>query len=452
MSKKPSESKGTAPDPLLGMPLSHHFFRIILGLFVILILFNALGNSSLSPDEESLWDNTIAVGVARVNITPSVPILMSGYATRTEPFRGVNDEIFAAATVFDDGSSRAVLITAEIIGFSHTAWDELTQRIESETGIPREFIMLAPVHNHGGPSTRVYENSTDADLLAYNKELQDKLVAVIAEAASNLQPALIGAGKGTCKMSMNRRAPAANGGIRLGRNPYGPCDQEVGVVRFDKPDGTPFSIFVNWPTHATVMGWQNYMITGDWPGAARRHIESGFTTPVVATITAGASGDIDPIYRVSPDFSAGEAEEIGIDLGGEVIRVAGQITTTRANSVNALQRVITLPGKKTGGEGQAGTDFEPGPDVDVRLSLLRIGNIMLAGVSGELFTEIGMQIKELSPYRYTFVLTHCNGASGYLITDQAYKEGGYEVTASRIMPGAEKMIVSNIVDMISEIN
>jgi neutral ceramidase len=451
MNKETSPTRASHTPAVPGT-LLNHLARILLGSAIIFILFNALGNSSLSPGEESLRDNTIAVGVARVNITPSVPVLMSGYASRTEPFKGVNDEIFAAATVFDDGTSRAALITAEVIGFCHGAWDELTQRIESETGIPREFIMIAPSHNHGGPSTRVYENSTDSDLLAYNRELHDKLVAVTAEAASNLQPALIGAGKGICKMNMNRRAPTANGGIRLGRNPYGPCDQEVGVVRFDKPDGTPFSIFVNWPAHATVMGWQNYMITGDWPGAARRHIESGFAAPVIATVTAGASGDIDPIYRVSPDFSAGEAEEIGMDLGREAIIVAGQITTSPARTISAHQRVITLPGKKTGGSGQSGTGFEPGPDVDVRLSLLRIGNIMFAGVSGELFTEIGMQIKELSPYRYTFVLTHCNGASGYLITDRAYTEGGYEVTATRVMPGAEELIVANMVDMISEIN
>jgi neutral ceramidase len=450
MNKETSPTR-TSQNAAVSGSLLTHLFKILLGSAVIFLLFNGLGNSYNSPDGEMTSDNTILVGVARVNITPSVPVLMSGYASRTEPFKGVHDDIFAAATVFDDGTNRAVLITAEVIGFCHNAWDELTLRIESETGIRREFIMIAPSHNHGGPSTRIYQDNVDRDLLAYNRELHDRLVAVTAEAVSNLQPALIGAGKGICKMSMNRRAPTASGGIRLGKNPYGPCDQEVGVIRFDNPDGTPLSVFVNWPTHATVMGGENYMITGDWPGAARRYINNSFSIPVIATITAGASGDIDPIYRISPDFRAGEAEEIGNDLAREVIRISEQITTSPVREIGALQRVVTLPGKETGGSGRRGETFNPGPDVDVRLSVLKIGNILLAGISGEVFTEIGMQIKDLSPYKYTFVVTHCNGASGYLITDAAYTEGGYEVTASRVMPGAEGIIVANMADMISQL-
>jgi neutral ceramidase len=443
--KKESSKPGSHPAPFVPGSLLNHLARILLGIAVIFILFNALGNS------RARHINTISVGVAQVNITPTVPVLMSGYASRTEPFKGVHDELFAAVTVFDNGTQRAALVTADVIGFCHNAWGELTKRIESETGIRREFIMIAPAHNHGGPSTRIYQDNVDKDLLAYNRELHDKLVTATSQAVSNLQPALVGAGKGVCKMSMNRRAPTASGSIRLGRNPYGPCDQEVGVVRFDRTDGTPLSVFVNWPTHATVMGGENYMITGDWPGAARRYIEKGFTTPVIATITAGASGDIDPIYRISPDFRAGEAEEIGNDLAREVIRIAEQITTSPVREIKALQRVITLPGKETGSSAQPGATFNPGPDVDVRLSLLKIGNILLAGISGEVFTEIGMQIKELSPYKYTFIVTHCNGASGYLITDQAYTEGGYEVTASRVMPGAEGIIIANIADMILQL-
>ena len=392
---------------------------------------------------------TLKVGVAKIDITPSVPVLMSGYASRTEPFSGVNDELFATATVFDDGNNRAVLITAEVIGFSHETWEILTNRIENETGINREFIILAPVHNHGGPATRVYLSSTDEALLHYNRDLLDKLVDVTLMAQNSMKPALIGSGKGICKMSMNRRALNANGGIRLGKNPYGPCDQEVGVVRIDGTDGNPFGIFVNWPTHATVMGGANYLITGDWPGATRRYIESEYSNPVVAAITAGASGDIDPVYRVKPTFRPNEVEEIGMILGAEVVRVAGEIKTYSGGTVNAGQRVITLPGKVPGGSHLPQDSYEPGQDVEVRLSLLRIGNILFVGISGELFTEIGMKIKSVSPFIYTHVITHCNGASGYLVTDAAYSEGGYEVAASRVMSGAEQAIIENVAEMIN---
>ena len=55
-------------------------------------------------------------------------------------------------------------------------------------------------------------------------------------------------------------------------------------------------------------------------------------------------------------------------------------------------------------------------------------------------SEIGMKIKKDSPYKNTFILTHCDGSSGYLVTDKAYQEGGYEPMVSRTMPGTEKII------------
>ncbi len=402
---------------------------------------------------ETKEQKKLSIGVANANITPSTPVVMAGDSARTGVFEGVNDSLYAAATVFDDGDRRAVLITADLIGFTSEWWEELTEKIERETGILPAYVLLSPNHNHGGPNTRIHiqDSEIDEDLLTYNRNLMETFVSLTRKAAGNLQPALIGTGTGICKMNINRRALNADGGLRLGLNPYGPVDHEVGVVRMDDIHGTPISIFVNWPSHATVMGSQNRMITGDWPGSARRFIEKEYPDPVIVTVTAGASGDINPIYREKPDFSRGETEEIGIILGREVVQVAREIRTYPAGSIHALQRVITLPGKKPASSWLPGVAYEPGPDQHIRLSLLRVGNILFVGISGELFTEIGMNIKELSPFKSTHVITHCNGAGGYLVTDDAYSEGGYEVAVTRIMSGAEEAIINNLTEMFQKI-
>ena len=62
--------------------------------------------------------------------------------------------------------------------------------------------------------------------------------------------------------------------------------------------------------------------------------------------------------------------------------------------------------------------------------------------------EIGLDVKKLSPFKYTYVVTHCNGSSGYLVTDEAYQEGGYEIRTTRVLLGAEKAIIENLIDMI----
>ena len=52
------------------------------------------------------------------------PILMSGYGGRNAPFKGVHDDLYARVIVFSDGLDKAVLITADVIGFSNSFWEE----------------------------------------------------------------------------------------------------------------------------------------------------------------------------------------------------------------------------------------------------------------------------------------------------------------------------------------
>ncbi len=94
---------------------------------------------------------SIAAGTAKINITPAVPIPMSGYRSRTKPFEGIHDSIYARAIVFSDGDNKAVIISAEIIGLSNSFCEETSSLIEQEVGIKKENILLTVIHNHSGP-------------------------------------------------------------------------------------------------------------------------------------------------------------------------------------------------------------------------------------------------------------------------------------------------------------
>ena len=77
-----------------------------------------------------------------------------------------------------------------------------------------------------------------------------------------------------------------------------------------------------------------------------------------------------------------------------------------------------------------------------------IGHVALAGVSGEVLTKIAERLKSESPFSLTLMLTHCNGSSGYLPDDDAYKQISYEIAVSRVQKGcAEGGIVNGILDM-----
>jgi len=425
------------------------FFANCLLLLFCIFFFTSISECIYAANNKSIY-----VGTAKIKITPTVPIPMSGYGGRKDNFKGVHDDLFARIVVFSDGDHKAAIIASDIIGFSHSLSGEIRERIERDTGISKEYILLSATHTHGGPSPGVYDTPS-SDVTAYVNELKEKIVNAVKEASGNLGPARIGAGKGECKMNINRRARRAQGGIWLGYNPYGPCDHEIGVVRIDDLKGNPEIILINWPCHGTIMGSNNYQITGDWPGAAARFVEKRFNNKIIAPVTAGASGDINPLLRVrgsSFNSSIQEVEMTGIYVGEEVMRVAGEINTFPVGSISALQRVVTLPGKKRSApssKDDGKNTFEPGPDVEVYLSALKVGNIIFAGVSGEVMNEIGMKLKKQSPYTYTFILTHCNGSSGYLVTDDSYSEGGYEVATTRVMSGAEKAIIENLLEMIN---
>ena len=279
---------------------------------------------------------SISAGAAKIKTTPETPIPMSGYGSRKDPFKGVHDDLFARTIVFSDGENTAALIAVDLSGFSHKLWDEISTEISEKTGIPKENIMLSATHNHNGPTTREYKEVSgrgynqkySAEVAAYVETLKQKLVSVVAEAKDNLAPVRVGAGEGECLMNINRRAEDGKGNITLGRNPYGPCDHDVAVVRIDNVKGSPVAVFVNWPCHGVVIGPSNYLISGDWPGAAARYVENNLGSNVIVPVTAGASGNINPIYGPHMNFESSYAyavDAIGKILGEEVIRVANEI-------------------------------------------------------------------------------------------------------------------------------
>ncbi|MEP7111168.1 MAG: neutral/alkaline non-lysosomal ceramidase N-terminal domain-containing protein [Ferruginibacter sp.] len=413
--------------------------------------------------------NMLYAGTSKILITPGTPIPMSGYGGRNAPFKGVHDDLFARVIAFSDGVNKAILITTDLIGISNSIWEETTKRISKETGIKKEYVLLSAVHNHGGPVIKVYEDDSSAEVNAYVEELQGKIVIATKDALSKLVRVRIGAGKGECKMNINRRAPDGKGEISLGRNPYAPCDHEVGVISIEDNSGSLIAIIMNWPCHGVVLGPRNYLITGDWPGAASRYVEEGAGGKLIAPVIVGASGDINPIYGPHIDFEDHNAyaygkDAIGEDLGKESMRISKEIQAFSSGKITALQRVISLPAK----EKEETQFLQPASGKDdslqVRLSAVKIGRIILTGVSGEVFNQISVKMRNQSPYSFTFMITHCNGSSGYLVSEDAYPKkgisgsenkyipiGGYEVGSTRAKTGAEKAIIENLLQMINEL-
>lgn len=97
---------------------------------------------------------------------------------------------------------------------------------------------------------------------------------------------------------------------------------------------------------------------------------------------------------------------------------------------------------------------ETGNTRELELHAVRIGCCVIVTLSGEVFVEFGLKIKELSHCDNTILFGLANQSIGYIPTVQAFKNGGYETTTcefSILVPEAGEMIVEKLLEMIGEV-
>ena len=114
--------------------------------------------------------------------------------------------------------------------------------------------------------------------------------------------------------------------------------------------------------------------------------------------------------------------------------------------------MVTCPGRKVepGPLPRKEYKWEDSDPVHIRLGLLTINDIALAGVSGEVLTMVQERLQKESPLSIVMV-THANGSSGYIPDDAAFGQVSYEITTSRLKPGcAESAIVNGLVNLMKE--
>ena len=157
-----------------------------------------------------LWINILAVdvasaeeswkaGVARVDITPTEPIWMAGYAARKRPSEGVRHPIHAKALALEDEQGTiSVLVTADLGGFRREVAEPIAARASDEYGLPRERLVLNASHTHSGPITRVRRRPSyplkpeHIEVInRYQKRLIDQVVGLIGDAMGDRQPATL---------------------------------------------------------------------------------------------------------------------------------------------------------------------------------------------------------------------------------------------------------------------
>jgi neutral ceramidase len=421
-------------------------------------------------------------GLARVNITPTMPVYQAGYASRNKPFEKVESDLFAKVLALEDATGKKlIIVTSDLIGFRSAFAEPICDKLQKKLGLQRGQILLNSSHTHTGPLVSLEPspsmNQAPGDVqrtIAYTQELQDKVVKAVEEAVSKMEPARLSWGSGVVNFVMNRREFTPKGVI-LGVNPRGLVDRGVPVLRVEDEKGTLRAVLFGAACHNTTLGPQNYFISGDYAGYAQAGLEKRYPG-VQAMFMIGCGGDANPYPRGSLELS----KKHGKELEDEVARVLEtklqpvggplKIAFTRAKlplqEPPPRQEIEETAKKKSGIQTWVAEQMLKVLDRGEKLpteyaapiTVIQFGqDLTLVGLSGEVVVDYVRDVETAIGPNKLWVAGYCNDVFGYLPSARVLSEGGYETRGlyyggiGYFSPRAEEVVASTVRKLAEEV-
>jgi hypothetical protein len=359
---------------------------------------------------------TPKAGAAKIDITPSGPIWLSGYASRSKPSAGVRAPIHAKALAIEDGSGgRVVIVTIDIIGLPQAMSDRIAASAADKYRLSRDQLLLNSSHTHTGPMIdgnlspmEPKDPENLARIKAYGLVLHDKVIEVIGAALGNLQPARLSFDFGEAKFAGNRRVKTDKGWANA-QNPDGPVDHRVPVLRVSGRNGQILALLFGYACHNTTATGENYDISGDYAGYAQSEIERRLPGSTALFITLCA-GDQNPYPRGKYEL----AEQHGHTLGAEVARVAATPMKPVSGKMKSAFKMTRLA-------------LENMQQVDYPVQAVRFQRgFTLIALGGEVVIDYVKILGGMFPKEPLVVSGYSNAVMAYIPSKRILDEGGYE--------------------------
>lgn len=401
-------------------------------------------------------------GFGLEDLTPAVGTRMSGFAVRTQPSIGVHDRLSARALAFRDGESAAVLVVLDVLGIARGWTERIRGGIQRALGVPPEHIGVVATHTHGGPVTLPTALLGTVEP-AVERRVIEAAVAAARRAMTARAPATLRFGRG-CEPDVGRNR----------RDRSGPIDATVPVARLDRTDGSLLGLLVSYACHPVTLGPTNVHFTRDYPGFVIDALEERYPGSAVVFAT-GCCGQINTGHRAEDSLQGigmerrtfREARRLGHMVAAAAWHecerlVAPDATPIRGTPIAGARRTVSLPLRdatvpsedqreadrawldrirRDGGSPAERAEAEvrvawaekaswDRTTVETEVQWLRIGELHLALFPGEPFVEFGLDLRARHPDLALVTLGYANDAPGYLPTDAAMRDGGYEVEGS----------------------
>jgi len=418
-------------------------------------------------------------GVARRIITPQQSMWAAGYAARDHQTDSILHDLWVKVLAIEDAEgSRAVLISADVLGFPKELSDRIRDRLEKEYKLSRAQIILSGTHTHSGPvlEDALYDiyplNDRDIPIIEhYSGNLENQIVALAGEALSSMEPVRIYAQNGVTRFQVNRRNNDAST-LHAQSELKGPSDHAVPVIKVVDQQGDLMAVTFGYACHPTVL--DQYEWSGDYPGFSMIELEKLYPG-TTAMFFSGAGADQNPL----PRRSIGLAKQYGKELAAAVERVLEEDMRELLPELSVSYSEIELPLNPPPSIDEL-REYAERPEAYVKkwaekmiaktekdesfinsypypLQIWFLGDQMLVNMGGEVVVEYTIKLKKIYG-QDIFVFAYSNDEVAYIPSVTILEEGGYEGLISQMVYGLpatwkadiESMIIEEIVRLTEE--
>ena len=424
-------------------------------------------------------------GYAEADITPNEKITLCGFvARRNKPFEEIDDSISVRALALKEGDIATILLAFDLLGLGHDITERIHQDLDILEGfsIPRGNRILCCTHTHSAPAV--------VKLIGcgiIEPRYVEQVIAATTQAAlaafENLQTAHLRTAKVSIpNANYNRRRVLEDGRVVMSKNPQGKMCRtgltwnEFLFLRFETENAEPIAGLVNWAAHACTVCGNN--VSGDYPAELCRQLSQRFGVPFV--YLQGACGNLNPPFRAMTrkemlDNVSSIMKAIPDISWGEPVRTTPFAATSQTlcldyqpmpefSELKKMRDGMKLIAETGNGPGRQVRELanilnvEPGQDpapemmkhtasalhqwstelikdkagccrarCDLPITVWRIGDVVFCSVAAELFIETAIALRNEFPSVALVFIGYGSPLAGYLPTDEALDEGGYEV-------------------------
>jgi hypothetical protein len=270
--------------------------------------------------------------------------------------------------------------------------------------------------------------------------------------------------------------------------PAGPIDPALPVLAIQDVEGEPIAVLANYTLHY-VGGGKGAEISADYFGVWAKMIEREWAKsskpdkpPLVAIMTNGCSGNINNVdvqQRSAQPSPYHQMNAVARMVANDTLRVLGGIKYQNWAPMASRATTVELGVRKPSPQDvedarriieKAGPQLKSLPEIYARetvlldkwpekvsapVQALRLGDVGIVTFPGEAFVEMGLEVKDKSPFPLTFVIDLSNNYLGYIPTVAAHEQGGYETWRARssfLERDAAPKLVSTALDLLKQIH